>query len=101
MSEINKKSLEHLAELARIELKSGEEEKLLRDLAKILDYFKELNEVDTSRVEPLTGGTSLANAIREDVADRTPDTGKGRGAFPESEGDEKGRSLKIPPIFGE
>lgn len=101
MSEINKKSLEHLAELARIELGEKEEKKLVEDLTKILDYFKELNEVDTSGVEPLTGGTSLVNVAREDTINRTDDTGKGRGAFPESEGDHEGRYLKIPPIFGE
>lgn len=99
MSEINKKSIENLAELARIKLDSKEEGKMLEDLTKILDYFNELNEVDTSKVEPLTGGTSLQNVMRDDVANRTNDTGKGRGAFPEHAGDHEASFLKVPPMF--
>ena len=108
MSVIDKKTLEHLAELARIKLDAEEEEKLLHDLAKILDHFKELNEVDTSKVEPLTGGTSLSNVMREDAVSRgdtsssakaTEDRGKGRGAFPEHEGDHEAKFLKVPPMF--
>lgn len=109
MSLIDTKSLEHLAELARIKLGGKEEEKLLTDLKKILEYFQELNAVDTSHVEPLAhgpavaeprlwrgvvGGANLVNVVREDELNRSNDTGKGRGAFPE----EQNRFLKIPPM---
>ncbi len=43
-SPIDKKTLEHLAELARIKLDGRQEEKLLHDLGKILDHFEELKE---------------------------------------------------------
>lgn len=94
MSVIDKKSLEHLAELARIKLSGKEEEKMLTDLKKILTYFEELKEADTLHVEPLTGGTELTNIAREDAPRGNDDTGKGRAAFPE----EEGRFLKIPPM---
>ena len=42
---IGKHELEHLAKLARIELDPKEEEKLLKDLTALLDYFKELQTV--------------------------------------------------------
>lgn len=91
---LTKKDLEHLATLARIELKSGEEEKLQKDLGSILDHFKELASLDTSDVLPMTGGTSLKNALREDVLNENM-MGKGPDAFP----DKKDGYLKVPPVF--
>lgn len=98
MSEINKKSLEHLAGLARIELKKGEEEKFLTDLKNILDHFQELQALDTENVQPLTGGTEQKNVMREDEVFEESHFVKAEkitGQFPE---EEKGY-LKIPPIF--
>jgi len=92
---LTKKDLEHLAELARIDLKESEEKKLLKDLGAILDYFKELQELDTENVEPMTGGTELKTVVREDVLGGTDDTGKGAEQFPEKQGG----FLKVPPVF--
>lgn len=102
-SAITKHELEHLAKLARIELDPGEEEKLIKDLGNILDHFKELQALDTSAVVPMTGGTDMRNAFREDgMADGEENSGpentnRGAGveAFPES----KDGFLKIPPVF--
>jgi aspartyl-tRNA(Asn)/glutamyl-tRNA(Gln) amidotransferase subunit C len=102
MAEINKKTLEHLADLARIELTDQEEKKLLADLEKILNHFKELQELDTEGVESMSGGTQFKNVFREDAPIEDKGT-KGRetknivDAFPEIE---KGY-LKIPPVFEE
>lgn len=95
MSVIDKKTLEHLAELARLELPEEQEKKFVEDLSKILDYFKQLQEVDTTGIEPMTGGTELRSVTREDIVGRTDDTGKGKSEFPENE---KGY-LKVPPVF--
>lgn len=96
MAEIlNKKSLEHLAELARLDLKAGEETKMLKDLEAILEYFQELQKVDTGAAEPMTGGTNLRSVVREDVAGAARDAGKGVIDFPESDKN----YLKVPPVF--
>ncbi len=95
-SPINKKTLKHLAELARIELKPEEEEKLLCDLSRILDYFRELQGLDTSAVEPMTGGTTLKNVFREDDERENTNREAGVEAFPET----KDGFLKVPPVFG-
>ena len=98
MAEITKKSLEHLADLARIELSEKESDKFLADLEKILNHFQELQEVDTANVQPMTGGTPLKNVLREDAVfekDHYTDAGKIMKQFPEHE---KGY-LKIPPVF--
>ena len=91
---LTKKDLEHLAALARIELRAGEEEKLQKDLVSILDHFQELQALDTSAAVPMTGGTVLKNALREDILDETI-MGKGPDAFP----DKKDGYLKVPPGF--
>ncbi len=102
---INKKTLEHLAELSRIELDKKNEDKLLKDLQKILEYFEELGEVDTENIEPLAGGTPVLseaegigkNVFREDTKNNKLQTANDKltGAFPEQENG----YLKIPPVF--
>lgn len=79
---ISRKDVEHIARLARIELSEAEKAKFEKELAGILEFVEKLNAVDTSKVEPLTGGTELMNVMREDepsadsgerIADRAED----------------------------
>lgn len=95
MSQITKKEIKHLAELARLELTEKDEEKLEHDLGEILGYFNELKEINTDGVPPLTGGIFLVNCVRDDTAERTADTGKGKDQFPES----SSGYLKVPSVF--
>lgn len=92
---INKESLLHLAKLARIRLDPGEEDKLLRDLENILEYFEELKSLDTSGVEPANGGTYLRNIFREDEYPSASQQGMGKEAFPKN----AGGFLRVPPVF--
>lgn len=61
-------NVKHIAKLARLGITEHEEEKFQKELSSILDYVGELNKVDTEGVEPLSGGTDLANVFREDEA---------------------------------
>jgi aspartyl-tRNA(Asn)/glutamyl-tRNA(Gln) amidotransferase subunit C len=97
---INKKTLEHLAGLGRIELDKKHEEKMLDDLQNILEHFDELNEVDTEGIESLAGGTIEKNVMRDDEILEIHNNSKLITkniikAFPDKEGD----SLKVPPVF--
>lgn len=92
---ITKSETKHLAELARIKLTEEELEKFEGDLGKILNYFEELKELQTSGIEPKTGGTGLVNISRDDEQERTSDTMKGKEQFPE----EDGGYLKTPSVF--
>jgi len=94
---ISKTELLHLAELARIELDPKEEDRLLADLGNILDHFKELQELDTANVPPMTGGTDLRNVFRNDTERENTNQGAGIEAFPEKEDG----FLKVPPVFEE
>src|SRR4030042_4774470 len=63
---INSEQVEHIAQLARIELTEKEKEKFTEELSSILDYFEKLNQVDTSAIEPISQITGLKNETRED-----------------------------------
>lgn len=65
---ITRKDIEHIARLARIRLRAGDLAVSLQELGAILAFVAKLNEAETSSVEPLTGGTELANVMREDQA---------------------------------
>lgn len=55
-----------VAALANLPLASGETPKFQKWLSEVLDYFKILDEVDTSTVSPAAQVTGLINIWRED-----------------------------------
>jgi aspartyl-tRNA(Asn)/glutamyl-tRNA(Gln) amidotransferase subunit C len=92
--EIKKETIKHLAELSRIKLTEKEEEHLLKDLLKIINHFQELEEIDTSKVLPINGGTNNLNIFREDNPEN-PYQCQGKESFPEN----KKGFLNIPSVF--
>jgi aspartyl-tRNA(Asn)/glutamyl-tRNA(Gln) amidotransferase subunit C len=97
MDLIDKNTLKHLADLARIKINEKDEENLLKSLRSILSYFEELKGVDTSNVEPVDGGVEadFMNVFREDESRKNSLTGNGVDSFPSS----KNGFLEIPSIF--
>jgi aspartyl-tRNA(Asn)/glutamyl-tRNA(Gln) amidotransferase subunit C len=63
---LDKKQIQHIANLARLELSEEEEEKYGRQLSDILDYIDKLKEVDTSKVAITAQVSGLHNSWRED-----------------------------------
>ena len=63
---ITKKDLEHMAWLSRLELSEEDKEKYTPKLNSVLDYFGELDRVDTEGVEPTYHVLALTNVFRED-----------------------------------
>jgi len=64
---IDKKTIEHVALLARLELSEEEKELFASQLGNILNYIEKLKELDTSQVEPMAYATATKNVFREDV----------------------------------
>lgn len=64
---ITKQQVEHVANLARLELSEEEKELYTKQLSKILDYIDQLNEVNTCGVEPMTQPIPIVNVMREDI----------------------------------
>jgi aspartyl-tRNA(Asn)/glutamyl-tRNA(Gln) amidotransferase subunit C len=63
---LTKKEIQHIASLARLELNDRELEKYGSQLSDILTYINQLQEVDTTDVEPTAQVTGLTNVWRED-----------------------------------
>ncbi len=66
--EFSEETLEHISKLALLDLSEEEKKKLANQLGDILDYFKKLNDLDTSNVKPMTHPIEgLKNVFREDI----------------------------------
>ncbi|MFC5406889.1 Asp-tRNA(Asn)/Glu-tRNA(Gln) amidotransferase subunit GatC [Cohnella soli] len=61
------KDVEHVANLARLELSDAEKEQFSGQLNAILKYAEKLNGLNTDGVEPTTHVLPLANVMREDT----------------------------------
>ena len=94
-SPINKKTLKHLAKLTRLELSEREENKILKDLQEILIYFKQLEELDTTKIDSIKSEFRQINVFRQDDDRVNSLRGKGREAFP----DNKNGLLETPAVF--
>ena len=85
-NKIDDATIEYVGILAKLELSDEEKEESKKDLERMLDYVDELNELDTSGVEPMSHVFPVKNVFREDVVtngDGSVDTLKNA---PESKG---------------
>ncbi|MHA1298951.1 MAG: Asp-tRNA(Asn)/Glu-tRNA(Gln) amidotransferase subunit GatC [Candidatus Helarchaeota archaeon] len=67
MTIISKQEVEHIAELCRIKLSEEEKELFTKQFNDILNFFKQLDEVDTSNISPTFHVLNISNVFREDV----------------------------------
>ena len=64
---VDSEALQKIAHLARLEVRPEEETDLLSSLNGVLTWMEQLNEVDTTGVEPLTHMSDETNVLRDDV----------------------------------
>lgn len=64
---VDQDTLHKLAHLSRLEVSPAEETDLLNSLNSVLTWMEQLNEVDTTGVEPLTHMSDETNVLRPDV----------------------------------
>ncbi len=66
--EFSKETIEHLSRLALLDLSDEEKDQFSKQLGDILNYFKKLDDLDTSNVEPTIHPIDgLKNVFREDI----------------------------------
>ena len=96
MSNLNKETIKTLVRLSRIECTEEEQDSLLNDLAKILTYFKQLEEIDTENVSPCNQVLEgMANVMREDtVGEPMP-----RETFLSNVPSQIGGMIRVPPVI--
>ncbi|QDK77118.1 Asp-tRNA(Asn)/Glu-tRNA(Gln) amidotransferase subunit GatC [Spirosoma sp. KCTC 42546] len=64
---VDHETLQKIAHLARLDVKPEEEADLLNSLNGVLTWMEQLNEIDTTGVEPLTHISMETNVLRDDV----------------------------------
>ncbi|HMH70629.1 MAG TPA: Asp-tRNA(Asn)/Glu-tRNA(Gln) amidotransferase subunit GatC [Candidatus Saccharimonadales bacterium] len=67
MTQISRDDVQHLAQLSSLQLGDDEISSLQTDISTILEYVKQLDELDTSGVEPTYQVTDLENVWRDDI----------------------------------
>lgn len=87
--------VEHIAELARLDLTEEEKDRYRQQLSAILAYFEELQGINTEDISPTSGMQSGSGMLRpdeminglgiEDVLSNAPDA--------------RDRQFQVPPIF--
>jgi aspartyl-tRNA(Asn)/glutamyl-tRNA(Gln) amidotransferase subunit C len=63
---LDRAAVAHIATLARIKVPEENLDALARELDNLLHWVEQLNEVDTSKVEPMTGAVRMALPRRKD-----------------------------------
>lgn len=64
---ISDETIDYVGILAKLELSPEEKERAKKDMGEMLDYIDQLNELDTSSVEPMSHVFPVQNVFREDV----------------------------------
>ncbi len=95
MSKVDKKTVEYVAELARINLTEDEKESLGQELSKIISYIGQLEELGTRNVEPLRDLTAKGDVFRQDTVTPSDCRGEILKNAPLGEGD----YFKIPKVI--
>ena len=93
----------HVADLANLELTAEELPRMARDLNAILGHIAQLNELDTSAVEPMAQvGEALGHAAAASGELLRPDVVKGsvdRAAVMREAPESDGRFFKVPKVI--
>lgn len=96
MSNLNKQTIQNLIGLCRISCSEEEQESLLVDLKKIVDYIEQLQEIDTENVSPCYHVLEGAcNVMREDIVGETLP----RDLFLANAPSQIGGMVRVPPVI--
>lgn len=82
---ISKQEVEHVAQLARLEITEAEKEAFSKQLSSILTYVEKLKALNTEGVEPTATVLEQTNVFREDKSRPSLPVEKAMANAPESE----------------
>ncbi|WP_017302893.1 Asp-tRNA(Asn)/Glu-tRNA(Gln) amidotransferase subunit GatC [Spirulina subsalsa] len=92
---LDREQVHKVAHLARLDLTPEEETAFTQQLSSILDYFEQLEELDTDNVPPTTRAIEISNVTRPDTLRTMEDREKMLQEAPEQEGD----FFRVPQIL--
>jgi aspartyl-tRNA(Asn)/glutamyl-tRNA(Gln) amidotransferase subunit C len=95
--DLSPQQVEHIADLARLNLSEDEKERYAEELSVVLDYMEKLEDVKTDGVEPTAQVTGLKNKTRADEPQDISDEKRKDilDEFPQQDGD----MLKVKSVF--
>ncbi|MBI5621811.1 Asp-tRNA(Asn)/Glu-tRNA(Gln) amidotransferase subunit GatC [Candidatus Falkowbacteria bacterium] len=94
---LSQKEVEHIARLARLDLSAPEKKKYAKQLTDILDYIDQLQEVETTNVEPTYQVTGLGDVDRlDEIVDCAPET---VAAIKQNWPDREGEFIRVKAVF--
>lgn len=90
--------VDHIAELARLELSQAEKLRYREQLSAVLDYFKDLQQVDTTNISPsfsVVPNGEKPSELRPDVARPSLTPERLLSNAPDAENDQ----FRVPPVL--
>lgn len=93
---ISDETIDYVGILAKLELSPEEKERAKKDMGEMLDYIDQLNELDTSSVEPMSHVFPVQNVFREDVVTN----GDGSGDTLANAPSERNQGFVVPRTIG-
>jgi aspartyl-tRNA(Asn)/glutamyl-tRNA(Gln) amidotransferase subunit C len=94
---IDRAEVKKVANLARLNITEAEEVAFTTQLNSILEYFEQLNELDTTDVLPTTRAIETSNITRADQVNPFPHKEELLQAAPEQQGD----FFRVPKIISD
>ncbi|MGI6778343.1 MAG: Asp-tRNA(Asn)/Glu-tRNA(Gln) amidotransferase subunit GatC [Acetivibrionales bacterium] len=91
---VTKDTMEHVANLARLDLSEHEKKKLASEMESIISFMKKLSELDTSNVKPMEHVMPISNVLREDRVKKSYERDKILANAPDS----KDGCFKVPKV---
>ena len=82
---ISVKEVQHIASLACVDLDPAQQERFAKQFNSILEYFKELDGLNTEDVEPTYHVIGLNNVFREDTVEESLTQEEALGNAPKQE----------------
>lgn len=95
MTRISKEEAKHVANLARLAITEEETELFTRQLDSIITFAEQLNELDTTNIEPTTHVLHMKNVLREDK----PSPGLPREEVLKNAPDHQDGQIRVPGIM--
>lgn len=92
---IDKKTIEHIAKLARLHVTEQEAQEYSTQLGKALGHFEQISKINTAGIEPLVTPTEIEAYWREDVVVQELSPEEMTANAPSK----AGNLFKVPPVI--
>jgi aspartyl-tRNA(Asn)/glutamyl-tRNA(Gln) amidotransferase subunit C len=92
---IDKSTVERIAELSKLKFDSSEQEAILEDMNRMLDFVEKLKEVDTEGVEPLVYMLDEQPTVRLDKVEQLNTQAEALKNAPDADSD----YMKVPKVM--